>query len=212
SRRGRTGAATAQGCAPSSLVSVVVHVLVFVLVLVLEALRALRTSLARPPGLDLVYSLVHPFPGFPMASLAGSRARQLSLPFEEAPLWDGYGLEAALLRETSRPLRLTLTQIRSVLLSYRRKAGVIHLRLHRMFLHAPLAVVRAVARSRPRGSRSADSEVRRFMNENLHRVRKVPRQLPPLLTSGRVHDLQQVFDRLNVRFFENALRVPLTWG
>ena len=55
-----------------------------------------------------------------MASLAGSRARQLSLPFEEAPLWDGYGLEAALLRETSRPLRLTLTQNRSVLLSFRR--------------------------------------------------------------------------------------------
>jgi hypothetical protein len=50
------------------------------------------------------------------------------------------------------------------------------------------------------------------MNENLHRVRRVPRQLPPLLTSGRVHDLQQVFDRLNARFFGAALRVPLTWG
>ena len=102
-----------------------------------------------------------------MASLAGNRARQLSLPFGEAPFWDGSGLEAALLRETSRPLRLTLTQNRSVLLSYRRKTGVIHLRLHRMFLHAPLAVVRAVARSLRRTSRSADSEVRRFMNENL---------------------------------------------
>ena len=50
------------------------------------------------------------------------------------------------LREAGRPLRLTLTENRSVLLSFRRKAGVIHLRLHRMFLHAPLAVVRAVAR------------------------------------------------------------------
>src|SRR5260221_6083541 len=147
-----------------------------------------------------------------MASLAGSRARQLSLPFEEAPFWDGYGLEAALLRETSRPLSLTLTQNRSVLLSFRRKTGVIHLRLHRMFLHAPLAVPRAVPRSLRRTSRSADSEVRRFMNENLHRVRKVPRQLPPLLTSARVHDLQQGFDRLNARFFGAALRVPLTWG
>ena len=28
------------------------------------------------------------------------------------------------------------------------------------------------------------------MNENLHRVRKVPRALPPLVTRGRVHDLQ----------------------
>ena len=147
-----------------------------------------------------------------MASLAGSRARQLSLPFEEAPFWDGYGLEAALLRETSRPLRLTLTQNRSVLLSFRRKTGVIHLRLHRMFLHAPLAVVRAVARSLRRTSRSADSEVRRFMNENLHRVRKVPRALPPLVTDGRAHDLKQVFGRLNTRFFSGRLKVPITWG
>src|SRR5438552_19187687 len=136
-----------------------------------------------------------------MPRLVGARARQLSLPFGEAPVWDGSGLEAALLRETSRPLRLTLTQNRSVLLSFRRKSGVIHLRLHRMFLHAPLGVVRAFARSLRRHSPSAASEGRRFMNENLHRVRKVPRQLPTLVTAGRVHDLQQVFDRLNGRFF-----------
>src|SRR5438477_6756754 len=134
-----------------------------------------------------------------MPRLVGARARQLSLPFGEAPVWDGTGLEAALLRETARPLRLTLTQNRSVLLSFRRKSGVIHLRLHRMFLHAPVGVVRAVGRSLRRTSRSADSEVRRFMNENLHRVRKVSRQLPPLLTAGRVHDLQQAFERPNAR-------------
>src|SRR4029450_5478783 len=109
-------------------------------------------------------------------------------PSGEAPFWDGPGLEAALLRETSRPLRLTLTQNRSVLLSFRRKTGVIHLRLHRMFPHPPRAVVRAVPPPLRRPSRSADSEVRRFMNENLPRVRKVPRQLPPLLTSCGVHD------------------------
>ena len=56
-------------------------------------------------------------------------------------------------------------------------------------------MVRAVARGLRRTSRSADGDVRRFMNENLHRVRRVPRTLPPLLTAGRVHDLQQVFDR-----------------
>ena len=63
-----------------------------------------------------------------MPRLVGARARQLSLSFGEAPVWDGTGLEAALLRETARPLRLTLTQNRSVLLSFRRKSGVIHLR------------------------------------------------------------------------------------
>jgi hypothetical protein len=138
--------------------------------------------------------------------------RQLALPFDEPPLWDASGLQSALTRAAGRPLNLTLTENRSVLLSFRRQRSLTEVRLHRMFLHAPQSVVEAVARSLRRTRRRAEADVRRFMNENLHRVRKVPRQLPPLLTSGRVHDLQQVFDRLNLRFFNSALRVPLTWG
>jgi hypothetical protein len=147
-----------------------------------------------------------------MAAAVRSRPQQLALPFEDGPLWDGASLEAMLHRESGRPVRLTLTQNRSVLLSYRRHAGHVLLRLHHMFLHAPLTVVRALARSLRRASRSADGEVRRFMNENLHHVRKLPRRLPPLVTAGRAFDLMQVYERLNARFFESALRVPVTWG
>jgi hypothetical protein len=50
------------------------------------------------------------------------------------------------------------------------------------------------------------------MNENLHRVRKAQRALPPLVTRGRVHDLLAVYRRLNERFFDCALQVPVTWG
>jgi hypothetical protein len=155
------------------------------------------------------------FPGFSkhMPSSSSPRSRQLALSFDDSPVWEPSTLEAALQREASRPVRLTLTENRSVLLSFRRRGGAVLLRLHRMFLHAPAPVVRAVARGlRRRTSRSADGDVRRFMNENLHRVRRVPRTLPPLLTQGLVHDLQHVYDRLNGRFFASALRVPLTWG
>ena len=147
-----------------------------------------------------------------MALASASVSRQLSIAFEDAPLWDASSLEGVILREAGRPVRLTLTENRSVLLSFRRHHGTVLLRLHRMFLHAPLVVVRAVARSLRRTNRSADGDVRRFMNDNLHRVRKVPRALPPLLTAGRAHDLKQVFEALNARFFDGQLRVPLTWG
>lgn len=150
--------------------------------------------------------------GFPMTPAVRSRPRQLPLPFEDAPVWDGQGLEAALAQEAGREVRLTLTENRSVLLSFRRQHGVVYVRLHRMFLHSPPAVVRAVAGGVRRRSRHADALVRRFMNENLHRVRKLPRKLPPLHTVGSVHDLAQVFQRLNARFFSGGLRVPLTWG
>jgi hypothetical protein len=82
-----------------------------------------------------------------------------------------------------------------------------------MFLHAPLSVVRAIARGlKSRKSRAADSVVRRFMNENLHRVRRVKRELPALLTRGSHHDLLRVFASLNARFFSDRLEVPITWG
>jgi hypothetical protein len=147
-----------------------------------------------------------------MASALRSGPRQLPLTFDEAPAWDGLRLEAALALAARRPVRLTLTENRSVLLSLRRVKGTVLLRLHRMFLHAPASVVRAVARGLARRNHTGDAEARRFMNENMHRVRKQKRPLPPLVTAGKAHDLQKVFDNLNARFFGSALDVPLTWG
>jgi hypothetical protein len=138
--------------------------------------------------------------------------KQLALPFDEGGLWNGEGLQAALTREAGRPVHLTLTENRSVLLSFRKQDGAVRLRLHRMFLHAPLPVVRALGRSLARRSRAADAPVRRFMSENLHRARKGPRALPPVVTEGRAHDLKRIYDRLNERHFGGRLQVPITWG
>jgi hypothetical protein len=140
------------------------------------------------------------------------RPRQLALRFEDAPLWAPLTLEATLAREARRPLHLTLTENRSVLLSFRRHGSSIELRLHRMFLHASLFVVKALAKGLRRRSRQADGEVRRFMNDNLFRVKKAERKLPPLATRGRVHDLGEVFGRLNQKLFRGRLAVPITWG
>jgi hypothetical protein len=146
-----------------------------------------------------------------MITVTRIRPRQLALRFDEA-LWSPANLEAALRRAAGRPLELTLTENRSVLLSFRRRAGTVELRLHRMFLHAPLSVIAALARGLRRRSRKADGEVRRFMNDNLFRVRRSEPKLPPLVTHGAAHDLAQVFDRLNQRFFSGRLKVPITWG
>ena len=147
-----------------------------------------------------------------MAAVLTTEAHQLSLAFDDAPFWDGDSLEAAIGREAGRPLSLTLTDNRSVLLSVRRQQGVFKLRLHHMFLHAPLDVVRALARGLRRRTPRGDVGVRRFMNENLHRVRRVPRTMPKLETRGRIYDLGRVYDGLNRRFFERRLKVPITWG
>ena len=141
-----------------------------------------------------------------------SPARQLELEFDDTPRWDATSLEAALARESRRPLALVLTDNRSVLLSFKREAGRLLLRLHRMFLHAPDAVISSLARNLRRRGRAAGGEVRRFMNANLHRVRRTRREMPRLLARGTVYDLGEVYDDLNSRFFGGRLRVPITWG
>jgi len=137
--------------------------------------------------------------------------RQLTLPFDE-PLWSSSDLAAALRRECNQALELTFTENRSVLLSFRKKGGAIRLRLHRMFLHAPPDVVRAVGRGLSRTSRGGDGAVRRFMNDNLHRVRTSASPAVPLRAQGRVHDLRKIRDDLNQRLFAGKLEVPVTWG
>jgi hypothetical protein len=140
------------------------------------------------------------------------QARQLEFAFEDAPRWDAPALEAALAREAGREVQVVLTDNRSVLLSVRRMAGGPLVRLHRMFLHAPAAVVAALARNIRRRGPAACGEVRRFMNQNLHRVRRTPREMPPLVTRGRVYDLGSVFGDINQRFFDGRMSVPITWG
>jgi len=138
--------------------------------------------------------------------------RQLTIPFDETPRWDGAALEAALASAAGRPVRLVLTDNRSVLLSFRRDGRSLQLRLHRMFLHAPESVVSALGRNLRRRGRAADGEVRRFMNANLHRVRRTRRTMPQVLTIGRAHDLSTIYGDLNRRFFGGRLSVPITWG
>jgi hypothetical protein len=139
-------------------------------------------------------------------------ARQLEFAFDDTPRWDAYSLEAVLARYAERPLRLVVTDNRSVLLSFKREASGLELRLHRMFLHAPDSVVVSLARNVRRRGRAAGGEVRRFMNANMHRVRRSPRVMPPLVTGGRVYDLASVFADINGRFFGGRMKVPITWG
>jgi hypothetical protein len=140
------------------------------------------------------------------------QARQLAFAFEDAPRWNAAALEQALAREAGRDVRVVLTDNRSVLLSVRRSGAGPLVRLHRMFLHAPCAIVAALARNIRRRGPAACGEVRRFMNENLHRVRRTPRAMPPLVTRGRVYDLVAVYADINARFFAGRVSVPITWG
>jgi len=134
-----------------------------------------------------------------------SRSQQLRLSFGDAPLWSETGLEAPcrVSRATGRPDGHREPVGAAVVPPSRRRGEAAT--APDVPSRIPL-VAKALARSLRRRSRGADSEVRRFMNENLHRVRKVPRRCRRFRPRGAATTCQVIYDRLNRQFFDGGSR------
>ena len=113
-------------------------------------------------------------------------------------------------------VRLTVHDNRSTMVSFRRGGGEIHYRVHHMFLEAPHDVVTALAafagprRGAAARRREAGTRIDSFVKRNRARI-AMPRA-DRLLAQGRVYDLQGIFDRLNVEYFEGQIEARIGWG
>ena len=113
-------------------------------------------------------------------------------------------------------VRLTVHDNRSTMVSFRRNPGEIHYRVHHMFLEAPHEVVRALAafagprRGAAARRREAGTRIDAYVKRNRARI-AVPRA-DRLLARGRVHDLQEIFDRVNAEHFDGAIQARIGWG
>lgn len=110
--------------------------------------------------------------------------------------------------------RVIITDNLQTMLSIKRgQGGVLTFRLHHMFVRAPAVVVRAVARYAQTHDRQAASLLHAYANENEALIRRPekPRNIT-LDTQGRYHNLQEIFDALNERYFDGAIEARITWG
>ncbi len=125
-------------------------------------------------------------------------------------------LADALSELLAEPVRLTVHDNRSTMVSFRRNPGVIHYRVHHMFLEAPADVVSALAafagpaRGTKGRRREAGARIDGFVRRNRARI-AAPRT-DRLEARGRVHDLQAIFDRLNEERFGGAIEARIGWG
>jgi hypothetical protein len=146
-------------------------------------------------------------------SVPSSERVGLVRPPKEEVLPKAHGLALQLSRELGVPVKLSVTDNRSTMVSFHRRGGTLRLRVHHMFLDAPPAVVRAVA-DYAGGSRSAAGRVLdEFIKNQQPRIRR-QRTLhePPLLSRGRHFDLADIFRRLNDAHFEAAIQARIGWG
>jgi hypothetical protein len=118
-------------------------------------------------------------------------------------------------------VQVTLTDNRYTMISVRRIARTgprqekrYEVRLHHMFADADPVITRALARYIADNDADASRVLGDFIDDNAGhvrgRARKTPTQL--IFTAGEQHDLRQIFDELNARYFDNKIDAAITWG
>jgi len=114
-------------------------------------------------------------------------------------------------RVTSSIVSLAITDNSTSMLSVRKKGDAISVRLHRIFLDARHDVIDEIAVfiKRRKGSTPL---LRRFVKENLIRVRNAPPKRVKINTQGNYHNLGEIYDSLNRDYFQEKLSCPITWG
>ena len=105
-----------------------------------------------------------------------------------------------LARDLGMPVRLSVTDNRSTMVSFRRAPSALRLRLHHMFLDAPVPVVQAVADYAGRGRSQAGRVLDEYISAQQPRIRQERDASDERFSpEGRCFDLQQIFDALNER-------------
>jgi hypothetical protein len=102
------------------------------------------------------------------------------------------------------------------MITYQRFRGWWRVRLHHMFLAAPEPVMSSLIEFVRGTSSDSSSVLDRFIEENKSLIRKIPaaelRKKLRIDPKGDHHDLARIFERLNARYFDNRVRVTITYG
>jgi hypothetical protein len=111
-------------------------------------------------------------------------------------------------------LELTVTDNRTSIISVKRMGGVFRVRLHHMFLGADPRVLRSLGRYIEKADAESSLILEQYIEKHSHLIRDPAPvvQGEEIRTKGSVHDLQEIFDALNRRYFANGIKAKVTWG
>lgn len=113
-------------------------------------------------------------------------------------------------------VELALTDNRHTMVSVKRERGPrFRARIHRMFLDAPPVVTRALARYIASNDRVASRVIGEFIDSNHETIRRRAARAPQevvLETRGEVHDLREIYDFINRKYFAGKIAARIGWG
>lgn len=164
-----------------------------------------RVTLAAPP----------PPPGKPSGPRVTSAGARATSSAREASARSVEHLAGELRLLVGAPIALHVHDNRSTMVSFRRDDGAMQLRVHHMFLAAGPDVVRALAEYARARSVRAGKVLDQFVRQNRGHIKPVDVERArqrPLQATGEVHELQELFDHLNARYFGEAIAARIGWG
>lgn len=113
---------------------------------------------------------------------------------------------------TGKTINLTITDNTVSMLSIRHeKRNAILVRLHWMFLHADNDVIREVT-AFIKNKKYKTPSITRFIQENRKCIRKGSGKPLSINAQGKYHNLNEIFDFLNTRYFDDRINAVITWG
>lgn len=118
-------------------------------------------------------------------------------------------LQQILGKHLKAKIALKITDNASVFLraDYRRR--VWHIRLHWMFQKAEPSLQKHIARYIDDHNKESSSLIDRFIEDHWHWVHH---RMPPIVTKGKIYDLEKLFKKLNRDFLEDKVTAKITWG
>jgi len=121
-------------------------------------------------------------------------------------------LEAWLQRLCGVEFSLVLSDNERTMISTRRQAGRMVVRVHHMFLDADAHTLAALARYLNKSDSSASGVLFDFVKQHRDRIRKTSTRRMLLRSEGQHHGLQEIFERVNRTYFGGQVQARITWA
>lgn len=116
-------------------------------------------------------------------------------------------------RDLDESVEVELTDNAWTMVSYKRLGGQLRFRLHHMFCSAPEEVVRALAGFTGRARKIHGRTIDAFIRKNRELIKTAPTaDAKALQTQGEVHDLAEMYSRLNAELFGSRIDALIGWG
>lgn len=113
---------------------------------------------------------------------------------------------------SKKKVELKINNNRSTMLSVRWDPDCTRVSIHKIFLDAPVNVMESLACYIGKKHKSIDINVRSYIEDKIRKLDYSDTIDPKkIVTSGQIHDLQKIFDQLNEQYFDNAIKLQITW-